>query len=31
VLSRLVDDVAHQQRDGAAWLSLGLTRGQVDG
>ena len=31
VLSRLVDDVAHEQRDGAAWLSLGLTRGQADG
>jgi hypothetical protein len=31
VLSRLVDDVAHERRDGAAWLSLGLTRGQVDG
>ena len=31
VLSRLVDDVAHQQRDGAAWLSLGLWRGQADG
>ena len=31
VLSRLVDDVAHERRDGAAWLSLGLTRGQADG
>ena len=31
VLARLVDDVAHERRDGAAWLSLGLTRGQADG
>jgi hypothetical protein len=30
VLSRLVDDVAHERRDGAAWLSLGLTRPQAD-
>ena len=26
VLSRLVDDVAHERRDGAEWLSLRLSR-----
>ena len=28
VLTRLVDDVTHERRDGAAWLSLGLSRGE---
>jgi hypothetical protein len=28
VLSRLVDDVTHERRDGVAWLSLGLSRGE---
>ena len=27
VLTRLVDDVTHERRDGAAWLSLKLSRG----
>jgi anti-sigma regulatory factor (Ser/Thr protein kinase) len=26
VLSRLVDDVAHESRDGGEWLTLGITR-----
>ena len=26
VLSRLVDDVAHESRDGSEWLTLGITR-----
>jgi hypothetical protein len=26
VLSRLVDDVAHENRDGGEWLTLGITR-----
>lgn len=26
VLSRLVDDVAHESRDGGQWLTLGVTR-----
>jgi len=28
VLSRLVDEVAHERRDGAEWLSLELSRSQ---
>jgi hypothetical protein len=31
VLSRLVDDLAHERRDGAEWLSLGLGASPASG